>query len=1339
MAGDFNGDGRLDLAVVNGTLQNGVTGGSSDVSILMGNGDGTFQPAVDYPVGYGAGGIVAGDFRGNGKLDLAVANFNAGDVSILMGNGDGTFQPAVDYLTGSGAGSMVAGDFSGDGKLDLAVANFNAGDVSILMGNGDGTFQPAVDYWVGIWPWAMVAGDFSGNGKLDLAVTNGGSSDVSILMGNGDGTFQPLVEYPAGSPPDYGAAESIAAGDFSGNGKLDLAVSIVGNGSPDAVAILMGNGDGTFQPPVDYPASLGGIVVGDYNGDGKLDLAIASKVDVSILMGNGDGTFQSAVSYATGYGASKGIVADDFTGNGLTDLVVGSTNGVSILLNNGDGIFQVPTANGSGIIDHVGDSPGPIATGDFNGDGVLDMAVGSTDNGIGEVTILLGDGDGTFRSAATYELGVGFVPTSIVAGDFNGDGRLDLAVGESDPGTATGAVAVLLGNGDGTFQLPVDYPVKSGAGSMVAGDFSGDGKLDLAVANSYAGDVSILMGNGDGTFQPPVDYPAQSGPDPGSADAMVAGDFSGDGKLDLALAINGNDSAVSILMGNGDGTFQPPQTAVDYGVGGGTVPISIAAGDFSGNGKLDLAVGVTSGAGPRTTYNVFILMGNGDGTFQTPVVYSVGTDPYRIDAGDFNGDGKLDLAVAGGLFGLDGAIAILMGNGDGTFQTPVDYPAQSGPDDGAGQAIVAGDFNGDGKLDLAVSIAGSTADVSILLGNGDGTFSTPGQLAVNPQANPLVVNVNQDGAEDVLVVDAAGDILYRQGIPGQPGSFLPPVTVNSGNPSRDIAWVPMTDQGPLLASVDARDNAVSLYAWRNGGFVRIGSLATGLLPAQIIVGDLNNNGWDGLVVRNAGDGTLSLFFSSGPGSFAAGVISSGPGSFATGFNPFLPPVTLDVGQGVFDVAVVTNPANGKIYLIVTNQLTGQVSVLGDGSGGVIAVPEPYRAGTGLSAIDPASSSEVTSLEATSGVAAGPLTPGGPTDLVTINPGSYTLDMLAGLGAGRFANPVVIDEQSAAKIVRMSDFTGDGLDDLAVLTANGVSIYLANGKGGFLPPVTYDAGTDPTGLTVADLLGNGQLDLLIGNAYGDVLILVGNGDGTFRPYEPVKAAIALAVADLTGNGAKDFVFADQSLNRVTVVYGSTGPGSTSSSVIGNQATGVLAPGAVLLHDMNGDGIPDLVVANSGGNNVLVYPGLGNGQFGPPINGTAGFPVGTDPTGLTVAELNGQPDLLVADTGSNDVSVLLGQGSGSSWTMVTGPRVQTDAGPVAVAVGNLLGGTQTDLAVANRGADNVQVFPGVGGGFFNDQPQAAQTYAVGQARPRCSWATSGWARDWPRSIAGRMTAR
>ena len=210
---------------------------------------------------------------------------------------------------------------------------------------------------------------------------------------------------------------------------------------------------------------------------------------------------------------------------------------------------------------------------------------------------------------------------------------------------------------------------------------------------------------------------------------------------------------------------------------------------------------------------------------------------------------------------------------------------------------------------------------------------------------------------------------------------------------------------------------------------------------------------------------------------------------------------------------------------------------------------------------------------------------------------------------------------------MGDFTGNGIDDLAVLTAEGVSIYLANGKGGFLPPTTYAVPSESDGLTVADLTGNGKLDLLVGDAYGDVLVLLGNGDGTFEPYHEANQAVELAVADLTGNGSKDIIYADQGLDRVVVDYG-----AGNSTVLANQSTGLLDPGAVALADLNGDGIPDLIVANSGSNNVLIYPGLGNGQFGPAINDGNGYFVGTNPVGITVANLTGAlPDLVVADEG------------------------------------------------------------------------------------------------------------
>jgi len=1249
VTGDFTGKGFSDIATANLS--------SSDVSVILSNGDGSFQPARSYAVGAQPVSIVAGDFTGNGILDLAVAD--ADGTQVLLGNGDGTFQRAKTVIAGVG-GSLVVGDFTGNGILDLAVADGNTNDVSVWLGNGNDTFRPDGTYTLGTTPRQMVAGDFTGNGILDLATANPYSDDVSVLLGNGDGTFQPPRTYPVASPP-----ASIVTGDFTGNGTTDLATA---NYYSNNVSVLLGNGDGTFQPQRTYTVGSGPVflVAGDFHGDGRTGLATANAGtnDVSVLLSNGDGSFQTQRTYTVGL-YPYSLVTGDFNGDGRTDLATGNvgTSDVSVLWGNGDGTFQTQTQ----VTNLVGSDPLCLVTGDFTGNGILDLATANIYSN--NVSVLLGDGDGTFQPAVEYA--VGSFPVSLVSGDFNGDGTTDLAT----PNYLSNDVSVLLGNGDGTFQPAVEYAVGQSPVAIVAGDFTGNGILDLAVANTNSNDVSILLGNGDGTFQPAVEYAVGQGPV-----AIVAGDFTGNDHLDLAI-VNSYSNDVSVLLGNGDGTFQPQRTYA-----AGTQPWNMVTGDFNGAGITDLAVANLG------SNDVSILLGNGDGTFQPAVEYAVGQGPLAIVAGDFNGAGHLDLATANS---SSNDVSVLQGNGDGTFQPQVTYQVGSAP-----TGLVTGDFNGAGRTDLA--IAESDNDVSILLGNGDGTFADASQFVTTPLANPLVADVNGDGTDDVLVTNSGGDILYRQGIPGQPGSFLPPVTVNPGYPSRDIAWVPNTLDGPLLASVDARDDAVSLYAWRNGGFVRVGSLTTGQLPAQIIAADLNGNGWDDLVVRNAGDGTLTVFF------------NNQGGSFFTGFDqPFLPAVTIPVGLGVSDVEAIGTKVDGPLDLVVTNKLTGQVSVLHNGGNGTFAPPAPYRVGTGLSAIEGSTGSPaITSLEATAGVAAGPFTTGGPTSLVTINPGSNTLDVLAGLGGGRYANPVAILTQSPAQVVRVADFTGNGIPDLAVLTPNGVSIYLGNGKGGFSPPVSYVAGSDPTGLTVADLLGNGQLDLLVGNAEGDVLVLVGNGDGTFRPFEPVKSAIALAVADLTGNGVLDFVFADQSLNQVTVVYGSTSQNSSAPKVIGNQATGVLAPGAVILADLNGDGIPDLIVANSGGNNVLVYPGLGNGQFGPPINGTKGFAVGTDPTGLAVANLNGQPDLLVADTGSNSVSVLLGQGSGSSWTMIPGPRIQTDAGPVAVAVGNLLGGSQTDLAVANSEADTVQIFPGVGGGFFNDQFRAVRTYAVGQ---------------------------
>ena len=1325
VAGAFTGNGKLDLAVSD----------SDGIQMLLGNGDGTFQPAQTVAAGI-SGALVAGDFTGDGRLDLAVEDgVGYGEqsvVAVLLGNDDGTFEPAVEYSLGSSFASgesIVAGDFTGNGRLDLAVTGSDSlsstvGEVAVLLGNGNGTFQPPeATYPVGSYPAAIVAGDFTGNGKLDLAVSD--EDGIQMLLGNGDGTFQPARTVAAGSE------SALVEGDFTGDGKLDLASL---NNLDNTVSVLLGNGDGTFQPPVTYAAASDSqaMVAGDFTGNGRLDLAVDSSGSdtISVLLGNGDGTFQPQVTSPAAQGAAYnngvGVIAvGQFTGDGRLDLavVVGGVtagqSGVAVLLGNGDGTFQPQVA--SSAEGFAGSGPYSIVVGDFTGDGREDLAVA---NYFGDsVSVFLGNGGGTFQPPVDYA--VGFGPNVVVAADFNDDGRLDLAAagqsGASD--NFAGEVAVLLGNGDGTFQPQVTYPVVPAPAptneaylapsAVVAGDFTGDGRIDLAVvwligsSNSEWAEVSVLLGNGDGTFQPRVIYPVGPPPVPDNGgyvdpSAIVAGDFTADGRLDLAVAISSynNDTPqgeVSVLLGNGDGTFEPAvqhPAGLSYNLGG------MVAGDFTGDGRIDLAVAGQGGASDNYPGEVAVLLGDGDGTFQPAVLYPVGFDPNSIVAVDVAGDGPPDLAVLGANYDAAtqtdaGELTVLLGNGDGTFQPGATYPVGSNPG-----AIVAGDFTGDGNLDLAFGSESSTGTnlrtVSVLRGNGDGTFSATGQADITPMANPLVADVNGDGTNDILVVDGSGDILYRQGIAGQPGTFEPPVTVNPNNPSRDIAWMPNTTAGPLLASVDAQENAISFYAYRNGDFVEAGSLPTGQAPAQIIAAELSGNGLTDLVVRNAGDGTLTVYFG------APFVRSNFMGPINPQVHPltFLPAVTLTAGIGVSDVQAVDTTGSGALDLVVTNKLTAQVSILHNLGNESFAAPVPYRAGTGLSAVDASSTPEVTSLDATAGVAAGPLTPGGPTDLVTINPGSNTLDVLAGLGGGRFADPTTIPIKTPGTIIRTTgitgngivqtaDFTGNGIDDLAVLTASGLSVYLGDGKGGFLPPTTYAVPPESDGLTVADLTGNGKLDLLVGDAFGDVLVLLGNGNGTFAPFHEANQAIELAVADLTGNGSEDVIYADQGLDRVVVDYG-----AGNSTVLANQATGLLEPGAVQLAYLAGpDNPPDLIVANSGSNNVLIYPGLGNGQFGPAINGEHGYFVGTSPAGITVANLTGAlPDLIIADKGSNDVSVLVNQSQGGNISFEPAVRFPVvGSGPVATVVQNVPGG-YPNLLVSNSGSNTVTLLPG-----------------------------------------------
>ena len=353
--GDFNRDGVPDVAVANY--------GSNTVSVLLGNGDGTFQPALTLAADANPEFVAVSDFNRDGVPDLVVACSGSNSVSVFLGNGDGTFQPARNFAANGGQ-SVAVGDFNGDGVQDLAVADYNLNNVpgsdtvSVLLGNGGGTFQPARTFaTAGMNPVTVAVGDFNGDGRPDLAVTNSANTssgavpgNVSVLLGNGDGTFQPARTLNVGITPAF-----VAVRDFNGDGRQDLAVA---NFRSSTVSVLLGNGDGTFLAARNFAAGAGPLsfAVGDFNGDGVSDVAVANfdfniqgPNTVSVLLGNPDGTFQAPLSFGAGTNPDS-VAVGDFNGDGLQDLAVANfnSNTVSVLINNTVAALNTLTVNKAG-------------------------------------------------------------------------------------------------------------------------------------------------------------------------------------------------------------------------------------------------------------------------------------------------------------------------------------------------------------------------------------------------------------------------------------------------------------------------------------------------------------------------------------------------------------------------------------------------------------------------------------------------------------------------------------------------------------------------------------------------------------------------------------------------------------------------------------------------------------------------------------------------------------------------------------------------------------------------------------------------------------------------------
>lgn len=611
---DVNNDGKLDLLTANGN--------SASVSVLMNNGNGTFAPKVDYVTATGPQSLAAADMNGDGKPDLAVGTTTATTVSILFNNGNGTFGAKNDYNVGQQVLDITAADMNGDGKADVAFTQYGNDNVCVLMNNGNSTFASKVEYAVNFSPRSVVATDVNGDGKNDLAVTTYGS--MNILLNNGNGTFAPKVSY--GSSSQMGG---IASKDLNGDGKPDI---VSGDYGLKAATVFLNNGNGTFGAPRNYHvgASTGTIAIGDLTGDGLPDLVTSnSSTAIGIVENKGAGLFIARRNYRVGSYFGKSIAAD-LNGDNKEDLITTTAESSDMLvyMNMGDGSFA-PFVT----YDMFGAALSVVAV-DLDNDGDRDVAVANSISWGDMISTFLNNGDGTFAPRVDHT--IYDYAQSMVAVELTGDGLVDLAITTSD--FVTGQVTILVNVGNGNFATTNSYPLNDEPVAIDSADLNADGHPDLVVVNSGWPDyvVSVLMNNGNGTFASKVDYAAGSSPI-----AVSATDLTGDGHPDLAVLAQSSDS-VGVFVNNGNGTFAP---RIDYATG--DTPTSIATIDVTGDGKRDIVVGheisnyvsilvkdADGSFAPKVNYALPYWSTTG-------VVHN----PVTVVGSDFDGNGKADLAV----------------------------------------------------------------------------------------------------------------------------------------------------------------------------------------------------------------------------------------------------------------------------------------------------------------------------------------------------------------------------------------------------------------------------------------------------------------------------------------------------------------------------------------------------------------------------------------------------------------------------------------------------------------------------------------------------------------------
>ena len=1214
---------------------------------LIGAGDTVnFSAPISLPVADGGTFIAAGNFLGgDGRDGIAVTTGNGDIADTFVPDGHGGFlgpKPLASPLVPSAnPDSILSADFNGDGIDDLIVGRSDDGKTYLYPSTGPWQFGSPTAIYTGS---PLAVGDFNHDGKMDLAVTDPSDTSVSILLGSGSGTFT------VGNTYDFGTqVASASVGDLNNDGYPDLVVT----DSTGNLHVMTNDGHGGFAvSTITLPGPSGTVIaIADVDRDGRPDIVASSlslqggiySTSLDVLHNNGDGTFYLVVSPGL-----QGVIPDvaaDFNGDGLPDLLGGGVDGVGLTLitNIGNDMFagSQPIAPPAGSLPLV--QPDEVVVGDFNGDGIPDIAttwiteasavqeppsviLGGSSSFVGQsytilppvrVTAISRETPAAATTSAgsvTYHVQFSTAVKDIDPADFNVTTTGTVKSGTISVSASQGSavdVTVSGVHGNGTLQLSlVDNNTITdlsgnplGTGQPFGGSFSGQ---TYTITQTLPRVIGI---NREAPLSPAI------GDQPVTYQVLFNESVTGVDSSDFQVVATGNVSYVNPLVIHGSGQIY---TVTINGIsGGGSVTLDLkdngsihdALGNQLANADnsasfdaatvspiseplLEVAVADMNGDGSPdrisiSADSIYVELGNGDGTFGPPTrtLSSFPLTAFAIEY--FNNDGNLDVATVG-----PAGVFLFPGLGDGRLGAPIGSPA----DVYTPVEIHATDFNADGNVDLLITTYFQN-DV-ILFGDGKGRFTASPTL-INAGPAVTIGDINGDGFPDIdgslgsFVNDGHGNF--------SPAASTSPIRSTQKYPtSAVIELADLNGDGiPDQVTVDGDALTVNVaFGQPDGTFGPITPYVVGSSASQIVLADVNNDGWiDITAIDSAGVTTL---------------LNKGNGTFST-------PETMTPGLQTSPLHVTTADFNGdgRADLIVSgSQQTDQFGI------DFYGVIEVYLANPD-----------------------GTYTPAG-----VVSTGDYDVNS-----------------------VTVADINGDGIPDVIATDSSMDSLLICLGTAdGQLIQQAPDSEIDGA-VAVADFNGDGKPDIFVASGPFGAEISDGNGDGTFQPPVPLPNAPGgyhVFVADVNGDGKPDLVTDGLS---VDVALGNGNDTFQPATHIISTAYPYSLQAKTA--DMNGDGIPDLIVANSQTpNDISIYLGNGDGTFAAPRTFFTG-----DTTSFDIGDVNGDgiPDVV---TSKDATFVSLGNGDGT----LAAPTQYAPAG--VITIGDANGDGKADIIFAHRARYN-----------------------------------------------------